>query len=440
MFFRRTLSILSSQFVILVLALATGVFLSRSLGKDLKGQFDLVSTFASSTSLLLNLGIGSALIYYSNRNIDERPGIIASALLLQLTLALGGFIVFLVGKPYIQGVILQNKVPGNLVFIGILITPLVVLSGLLYNLFTGLGEFGKYNLVRVTQAFLLLITCVLLVGVFFLGALGSLLGVLIANLTALILLLFWLITKIRVSFHEHKKWQRSILTYGGKAWIGNLIQQLNYRLDVFLVNYFLSPGAVAIYGISVAISETLWYLPSAISTVLFPKTAMDWEKAQNFTPLVVRTTLVVSILLATCMAVFGGPVIKFVYGEQFAPAITPLIALLPGTILLGVGKIVASDLAGRGKPQYGTWGSLATLILTILFDLWLIPLMGVTGAGLASTISYGVNTLILIYFYLRLSDNHLASLFLIRKVDLDIYLRLLQSYRRTFWNSFVLRK
>jgi O-antigen/teichoic acid export membrane protein len=84
-------------------------------------------------------------------------------------------------------------VPGALVYTGILITPLIVMSGLLYNLLTGLGEFGKYNLIRVTQAFMLFITCVLLVGVFHRGALGSLLGILLANLTALILLAGWFI-------------------------------------------------------------------------------------------------------------------------------------------------------------------------------------------------------------------------------------------------------
>jgi O-antigen/teichoic acid export membrane protein len=155
---------------------------------------------------------------------------------------------------------------------------------------------------------------------------------------------------------EFGKWRRSLLTYGGKR--GSVILSTIRTIDwMFSGNCFLSPGAVAIYGVSVAISETLWYLPSAVSTVLFPKTAMDWAKAQSFTPLVIRTTFLISILFAITIAVFGAPVIGLTYGEQFVPAITPLIALLPGTILLGVGKIVASDLAGRGKPQYGTWGS-----------------------------------------------------------------------------------
>ncbi len=145
MFTRRILSILTSQFVILFLSLATGVFLSRALGKDLKGQFDLVSTFSASVGLLLNLGIGSALIYYTNREIDERPWITSSAYLLQLVIVIAGFIGLLLVQPVLTRVLFQNKVPVSLIYIGIWITPILTLLGLSYNLLTGLAEFGKIS-------------------------------------------------------------------------------------------------------------------------------------------------------------------------------------------------------------------------------------------------------------------------------------------------------
>ena len=215
---------------------------------------------------------------------------------------------------------------------------------------------------------------------------------------------------------------------------------MNLRLDIFLVNFFLDTGAVAIYSIAVAISETLWYLPTSISTVLFPKTATDWETAKHFTPLIVRTTLFLSILSAGAMVLFGKPVIRIAYGEQFATAFAPLVAILPGTVLFGIGKIISTYLAGLGKPQYGTWGSAISLILTILFDIWLIPIYGATGAALASTISYGVNTLVLVLLYIRHSGNPLASLLIIQKVDLEVYQRLILAYRTTKMSGLFLRK
>jgi len=390
--------------------------------------------------LLLNLGIGSALIYYTNREIDERPWITSSAYLLQLVIVIAGFIGLLLVQPLLTRVLFQNKVPVSLIYIGIWITPILTVLGLSYNLLTGLAEFGKYNVVRVVQAFLLLISSLVLVGAFSLKVFGSLLGVLFTNLIALVIIIWWLQPKIKLALPRFQLWRGALLAYGAKAWIGNILQYFNYRLDVFLVNYFLNPGAVAIYSIAVVISEALWYLPTAVSTVLFPKTAMDWEKAKQFTPLVVRTSFTLSIIIGVIMALLGKPAIQFVYGEQFSSAISPLIALLPGTILLGVGKIIASDIAGRGRPIFATWGAAATLILTILFDIWLIPIMGATGAALASTIAYGVHTIILVAFYIYLSGNHWASLFFIQKADIAVYLHWFHTYRTTLRNGLLSRK
>ena len=164
LFSRRIISILSSQAVILVISLATGIFLARSLGKELKGQFDLVSTFAATSGVVLNLGIGSALIYYTNRNVEDRNKVISSAFFMQFLSVLIGVAALILAHAYIQGVILQNKVTGLLVYIGIVITPLATTSSLFYNLLVGLEEFGKYNVVRMTQYLTLLLGCILLVG------------------------------------------------------------------------------------------------------------------------------------------------------------------------------------------------------------------------------------------------------------------------------------
>ena len=441
LFSRRIFSILSSQAVILVISLATGIFLSRSLGKELKGQFDLVSTFAATAGVVLNLGIGAALIYYTNRNVEDRNNVISSAFFLQFISALIGVAALLLAHAYIQGVILQNKVTELLVYIGMVITPLATISSLLYNLLVGLTEFGKYNVIRVTQNLALLVGCILLVGALSLGVLGALSAIVLANLIVVLLSYFWLRQNgYHLSLYPSRRWIKSIVAYGSKSWLGYLLQFMNLRLDIFLVNFFLNTGAVAIYSVAVAISETLWYLPTSISTVLFPKTATDWEKAKNFTPLVVRTTLVISILCAIAMALFGKPVIRMAYGEQFAPAIAPLVAILPGTVMLGIGKIISTDLAGLGKPQYGTWGSAISLVLTIIFDIWLIPKFGATGAALASTISYGINTLILVLLYIRHSGNQLSSLILIQKVDWEVYQRLFKSYRMTMLSGLFSRK
>ena len=73
--------------------------------------------------------------------------------------------------------------------------------------------------------------------------------------------------------------------------MGNVLQFFNYRLDLFLVNYFLGPSGVGIYTVAVSMGEMLWYLPNAVSFVIFPKAANTSKEAMNrFTPRVSRHT------------------------------------------------------------------------------------------------------------------------------------------------------
>ena len=221
MFSRRIFSILSSQAVIVVFSLATGIFLSRSLGKELKGQFDLVSTFAATAGVVLNLGIGAALIYYTNRNIADRKSVISSAFFLQIISALIGVAVLLLAHAYLQGVILQNKVTELSVYIGIAITPLATISSISYNLLVALTEFGKYNVIRVLQNLTLLVGCILLVGVFSMGVLGALTAIVLANLIVILISYFWMRQNgFSLSFSPSTQWIKSITVYGqSPGWV-----------------------------------------------------------------------------------------------------------------------------------------------------------------------------------------------------------------------------
>ena len=84
-------------------------------------------------------------------------------------------------------------------------------------------------------------------------------------------------------------------------------------------------------------------------------------------------------------------------------ALRVLLALLPGIVLLGGGKVLTNDIAGRGYPQYNSVASGVSLILTVVLDLLLIPRLEVLGASIASTLAYTTIFALAIYFYLTVS-------------------------------------
>jgi O-antigen/teichoic acid export membrane protein len=181
---------------------------------------------------------------------------------------------------------------------------------------------------------------------------------------------------------------------------------------MFFVNYFLGPAGVGIYSVSVGIAELLWYLPNAVGFIVFPKAASTQPEVMNlFIPRVFRITLGLTALGAVGLVFLGKQLIHLVFSSSFNSAYFPLVALLPGVVLLGGAKILSNDIAGRGYPQYNSINAGVAAILTVILDLVLIPSYGVLGAALASSIAYGTIFVIALCFHQVVSRRTKGVLF-----------------------------
>lgn len=182
---------------------------------------------------------------------------------------------------------------------------------------------------------------------------------------------------------------RSGLTVGLRGQLGTLTTFFTYRLDVFVVNYFFNPTQVGIYAVGVAVSESLWQIPQAVATALFPRTARTAdEDATAFTCLILRQVLLISCVSAALIALASPLAIPLVFGTRFAAAVPVILWLLPGTVVLCLAKVSAADLAGREKTGYASYFGVSGFAATVGLDFALIPRRGIQGAALASSLAY----------------------------------------------------
>jgi O-antigen/teichoic acid export membrane protein len=189
-----------------------------------------------------------------------------------------------------------------------------------------------------------------------------------------------------------------------------MLQFFNYRLDIFILNFFLGPANVGIYIVSVKLAELLWYLPNAVSFVIFPKAAASSPEEMNvFTPRVFGITLALTALGALGLVLVGRPVIRFLFSSAFVGAYVPMLILLPGVVLLGGSKVLTNEIAGRGYPHYNSVNAGLSLVLTVVLDLVLIPRYSVLGAALASSIAYSAIFIAAVAFYLAVSRKSKAK-------------------------------
>jgi len=429
-FIKDTLMIFSTQIITIILGIAVAIIIARVLGPEGKGAFALIILVPTLLATLGNLGIGIANIYFGGSK-KYRPAELASnSLIAALGLGVTLSVAFLVYYHSFHPSFLRDADPLYL-SLAVIILPLSLLTMYFSYILLGQDRIKEFNLIHLLQGGASLVLILFLLLALKGGIFGAILAWAGATLVATIvsILLVRRATNIRWSFHPLIF--RDSLKFGIKGYLGNVIQFLNYRLDMLLVAFFMSVTFVGYYSISVAMAEALWYFPAAVGTVIFARTpGLSAEEANKSTPVICRNTLFITILAALVLFALGKYIISLFFGSAFLPAVQPLWILLPGVVALSICKVLSNEITGRGRPMINTVAAAVSLAVNIPLNLLLIPKMGIAGAALASTISYTATTIIVLIMFMRISKNSLFDTIVIKPQDLRIYAEVLAKGRR----------
>ena len=400
--------------------LAVTILVARSLGTTGKGIYTLVLLSGGFVTLFSNLGISGAVTYLGAAQKYSRKALFSFGITSSLISAVVGDLVFLM----LYGLVLRNNFLTGITERQIFILCGYVFLNLIISVLTSLllteQKILAANIIETVRSFANLILQFSAL-YFQLGVDGAVLAWLGGSFFALISAILLTRDYWAFQFEEIVPITREALRYGLKSYVANLSSFANYRLDSFLVNSMAGASQVGLYSVGVSLAEMTWYFPNAVSSALFPKVpTLDPEVAKKVTARICRQMLVLLVPFTLVYLFFGSWLIPIFYGPRFTDSISPFIWLMPGMIALAIAKIISADFAGRGKPQYATYSSTMTLVVTIILDVLLIPRMGISGAAIASSVAYSVATGLVVYFYLKDANIKLGDIFLPKKDDLHM--------------------
>ncbi|NSW52318.1 MAG: oligosaccharide flippase family protein [Anaerolineae bacterium] len=204
--------------------------------------------------------------------------------------------------------------------------------------------------------------------------------------------------------------------------IALFLLDLNFSLDIILLNQFSTASEVGIYSIGVSIANILWMLPNALTTVNFSYSSnaqSEMEYAKK-TVNILRFTLLFALVPLILLYFFSPIVIPWIYSTQFTKSASVVQAILPGVWAMLIYKILNSDLAGRGMPGAGIWVCFVALLVNIFLNYWWDPIWGAIGSAWASSVSYTLVAIIYSMVYCKLSHLRIAEIFIITKDDIKI--------------------
>jgi O-antigen/teichoic acid export membrane protein len=436
-FERNVTGTLARQLLVILLGLASAIILARVLGPEGNGLYALSILLPTILSTFLNLGAAQANVYFIGRGtIDVRNALFANLWLWLILSVLG--ILFSAVTIWSRGDIFFPGVPLPLLWSGVAVFPLVLLQAFLISLLQGKQDFRRFNTVSIIAPGVMLILLLAMVWGLSMGVPGALLAYGLGYLVALALTIWsvWIHCQLDVRDLSPFLYAKQCIGYGWKAHLSNILGFVNYRADIFLVNFFLTPALTGIYVIAVQIAERLWLLSQAVSTVLLPRLSelyQDEKTRRRLTPVIARWVFLATFFAAVSLALVAKPLIILLFGLKYINATSALIWLLPGIILGSLSRILSNDIAARGKPELNMYVAFFVVSVNIIANIFLIPMMGIKGAALATTIAYSVNTIAKLCLYARLSGNIWWQPLLLDRTDIALIFQRVKAIHRSIF-------
>jgi O-antigen/teichoic acid export membrane protein len=178
-------------------------------------------------------------------------------------------------------------------------------------------------------------------------------------------------------------------------------------------------------------AEVLYFIPGAIGISLLHRLAVaKGPEAARMVAAGCRHSLHANLFLALVLAGSGGLLVRWIFTTAFEPSVLPLLLLLPGVAIYGLAHITTPYFnAYVRRPMINTLiAGLSILIQSILIVL-LVPLMGLAGAALGTSIGYIIAVGVNFAIFRRVAGVKLKEVFLLKTDDLRVYKGYLSSLR-----------
>lgn len=167
-----------------------------------------------------------------------------------------------------------------------------------------------------------------------------------------------------------------------------------YKIDVFLVSYFMTDTDTGLYRAALQVAEFIWVASLAMEMVMIQTTSELWERGERdrisaLLSQMLTYVVVVTSLLIVGVFVLGDEFLGLYFGAEYAESAVPLRILLPGVLGFAVARVVWPVLQAGGHLRGVVAATGVATLANVALNVALIPPFGIAGAAVATSVSYG---------------------------------------------------
>lgn len=395
------------------------IIISRTLGDTGSGTQSLVQATITFILIFSEIVGGASIIYLAPRHSFKKM-LVASVLWAGLIAVVMGFGIWL----------FYSKLESELVYHVAILSFISSLSNINFRFLVGREEIKKANYNTLLQPVIL--TLVLVIYYFVLKksdehVWGYIIG-LYAAYGGTFLLGVWMLRKEYAQIPHDKNRNygpvlKDLFKYGFLNQTGHFVQFFNLRLSYFLLDSYIGRGEVGVFSRSVSLAESIWIISNSIALVQYARIANADDRAysQKLTLDLSKICLLVSAVAIAVLCLLPAEFYIFVFGKDFGEMAHLIRILAPGILFYCVFLILGHYYSGIGRYQMNTFAALCGLVSTFVCGFTLVPKYNVTGAAITSAVSYTVNAVFLLVFFVK-ESRFKGKDFILKKDEIQNYI------------------
>ena len=386
--FKKILGTGATRVVNVLTQLATLIMGTRYLGAAEWGKAFIAQTDITFLLIGIELIDGSGLVYFTPRKktamlMKISYGWIALVMLIYLLLF---NILHFFPNFY------HTIVPEGYAWLVLLMTFVYSLHEFNLNHFLGKEKVATFNWLFLIQ----ILTQVTMMSVFiFVLRLRTAKALLYSQLCgySLATLIGWTLLFPSVKREGKEPWRSSLkemLHYGAFMQLSTLVSTLNKRLSLYLLNTHCDERSIGVYASGTQVTEGVNVVGQSLGLVEFSALS-NTENKQRASQLTLRfmklsVLLTFTALLVICL--LPSRFFEWLFSGEFNGIHTIILLISPGIVFFSAHTVLANYFSGTGKPKYNLYASLIGLSVTLISAFILIPLLGIRGAAITTTLTY----------------------------------------------------
>ncbi len=211
------------------------------------------------------------------------------------------------------------------------------------------------------------------------------------------------------------------------AVVTNSMTFLMYRIDYWFVNKYCGDNELGNYIQACKLAQLFFIVPSILAGVVFPMTASGRKEEMNQKMQLLSRGLILFYSVA-CMflLVTGAWLFPFVFGPTFQKMYLPFILLAPAILSYSVIHLLAAYYSGKKVLRVNLTGNILALTVIVLGDLLVIPVYGIAGAAMVSSVGYLCYMSYMLLAHAKEYNSRFVDFLLFRKSDAQLLIGLLK--------------